>query len=327
MNRCPYGREYRPQGGRRCARRVRRPARAAARCRASRSPCRNRRRRSADEHILSRGGGGRETPPEAQTPPEAHTGRGAQHRGREGGPGEPESEEPYFSLMQKLRSRPIEDRVRMPAGQAKGVSSSVPRRNRRRSGHSSSTCPSGTWLMPWLMPRTACFGWSEPPMPPIVHSDVFKLISRADADRGDIDPDFPVHRKSRGLSQGQRPWTMRGILWTLMHTARLHRLAIADGFSSSRGWLAAIEQAAEQFYLPPKSPGVGVPVHRPQELELGRSRETAGRRQAGPARVRRASCPSLLVRPRCERIRGQRQEQGAGSREGAHPGGPSDHRR
>ena len=92
------------------------------------------------------------------------------------------------------------------------------------------------------------------PMPPIVHSDEFKLSSRTRADRGDIDPDFPVNRKSRGLSQGQRPRTLRGILWTLMHTARLHRLAVADGFSSSRGWLAAIEKAAEQFYLPPRVP-------------------------------------------------------------------------
>ena len=99
------------------------------------------------------------------------------------------------------------------------------------------------------------------PMPPIVHSDVFKLLSRADARHGDIDPDSPVHRKSRGLSQGQRPRTMRDVLWTLMHTARLHRLAVADGFSSSEEWfaatgewLAAIGKAAEQFFLPPKIP-------------------------------------------------------------------------
>ena len=101
-----------------------------------------------------------------------------------------------------------------------------------------------------------------PPRPrPIVHSDVLNLISRADAGRGDVDPDSPVNRKSRGLSQGQQPRTMRGVLWTLMHTARLHRLAVADGFSSSendlaatREWLVAIGKAAEQFYLPPKIP-------------------------------------------------------------------------
>ena len=66
------------------------------------------------------------------------------------------------------------------------------------------------------------FRVERPPMPPIVHSDVFKLLSRADARHSDIDPDSPDHRKSRGLSQGQRPRTMRDVLLTLMHTARLH---------------------------------------------------------------------------------------------------------
>ena len=102
---------------------------------------------------------------------------------------------------------------------------------------------------------------NAPPRPSIVHSDVFNLISRADARHGDIDPDSPVNRKRRGLPQGQQPRTMRGVLWTLMSTARLHRLAVADGFSSSendlaatREWLLAIEKAAEQFYLPPRIP-------------------------------------------------------------------------
>ena len=99
------------------------------------------------------------------------------------------------------------------------------------------------------------------------------------------------------------------------------RVSLVDGMArGNRGSRGAILSPAE-------SPGVGVPVHRPQELELGRSRETAGRRQAGLARVRRSLCHSLLARPRRERIRGQRQEHGVGSREGAHPGGPSDHRR
>ena len=123
------------------------------------------------------------------------------------------------------------------------------------------------------------FRVERPPMPPIVHSDVFKLSSRAHADRSDIDPDFPVNRKSRGLSQGQRPWTMRGILWTLMHTARLHRLAVADGFSSSRGWLAAIEQAAEQFFLPPEVPASEFLFTDPKSWnsgEVGRRLDDAG---------------------------------------------------
>ena len=118
-----------------------------------------------------------------------------------------------------------------------------------------------------------------PPMPPIVRSDVFKLISRADADRVDIDPDSPVNRKSRGLSQGQRPRTMRDVLWTLMHTARLHMLAVADGFSSSRGWLAAIEKAAEQFYLPPNVPASEFLFTDPKSWssgEVGRRLDDAG---------------------------------------------------
>ena len=119
----------------------------------------------------------------------------------------------------------------------------------------------------------------RPPMPPIVDSDVFKLITHANADRGDIDPDFPVKRKSRGLSQGQRPRTMRGILWTLMHTARLHRLAVADGLSSSRRWLAAIGKAAEQFHLPPKVPASEFLFTDPKSWnsgEVGRRLDDAG---------------------------------------------------
>ena len=118
-----------------------------------------------------------------------------------------------------------------------------------------------------------------PPMSPIVHSDVLNLITRADADRGDIDPDSPVNRKSRGLWQGQRPRTMRDVLWTLMHTARLHRLAVADGFSSSRGWLAAIGKAAKQFYLPPKIPASEFLFTDPESWnsgEVGRRLDAAG---------------------------------------------------
>ena len=156
--------------------------------------------------------------------------------------------EPYFSLMQKLRR----DRLRIECGCRPDKPGSLLLGTRRnRDGR---TFVVNLPKQDVAHAEDCVFRVERPPMPPIVHSDVFKLISRADADRGDIDPDFPVHRKSRGLSQGQRPRTMRGILWTLMHTARLHRLAVADGFSSSRGWLAAIEKAAEQFYLPPEVP-------------------------------------------------------------------------
>ena len=154
--------------------------------------------------------------------------------------------EPYFSLVQML----VRDGLRIECG----CRPDLPRgpllgTRRKRDGR--------TFVVNLPKQNVAhaedcVFRVERPPMPPIVHSDVFKLISHADADRDDIDPDFPVNRKSRGLWQGQRPRTMRGILWTLMHTARLHRLAVADGFSSSRRWLAAIGKAAEQFYLPPR---------------------------------------------------------------------------
>ena len=157
-------------------------------------------------------------------------------------------EEPHSSLTQKMRR----DRLRIECGCRPDLQRGPLLGTRRnRDGR--------TFIVNLPNQDVAhakdCAFWVERPvMPPIVHSDEFKLSSRARADHGDIDPDFPVNRKSRGLWQGQRPRTLRGILWTLMHTARLHRLAVADGLSSSRGWLAAIGKAAEQFYLPPRVP-------------------------------------------------------------------------
>ena len=157
-------------------------------------------------------------------------------------------EEPHFSLTQKMRRDGLRIecgcRPDLPRGPRLGT-------RRKRDGR---TFVVNLPKQDVAHAENCVFRVERPPLPPIVHSDVFKLISCADADRGDIDPDSPVNRKSRGLSQGQRPRTMRDVLWTLMHTARLHRLAVADGFSSSRGWLAAIGKAAEQFYLPPKVP-------------------------------------------------------------------------
>ena len=157
-------------------------------------------------------------------------------------------EEPYFSLTQKMRR----DGLMIECGCRPDLQSG-PLLGPRRKGPKR-IFPVNLRGQDVAHAEVCVFRVERPPMPTIVHSDVFKLLSRADADRGDTDADSPVHRKSRGLSQGQRPRTMRGILWTLMHTARLHRLAVADGFSSSRGWLAAIGKAAEQFYLPPKVP-------------------------------------------------------------------------
>ena len=175
--------------------------------------------------------------------------------------------------------------------------------------------------------KVCVFRVERPAMPPIVHSDVFKLSSRAHADHGDIDPDFPVHRKSRGLWQGQPPRTMRGILWTLMHTARLHRLAVADGFSSSRGWLAAIGKAAEQFYLPPKVPASEFLFTDPKSWNSGE----VGRRldDAGQDWIEFEESFALLCWPALDvseyEVNDTNRE--LGPREGAHPGGPSDNRR
>ena len=127
-----------------------------------------------------------------------------------------------------------------------------------------------------------------PPKPrPIIHSDVLTPFSRADADPGGTDADPRAHRKSQGLSQLQAPRTMRGILWTLMQTARLNTLAIADGFSSPGEWLAAVEKwltavekAAEQFYLPPKVPAPEFLFTNPKSWnsgEVGRRLDAAGR--------------------------------------------------
>ena len=155
-------------------------------------------------------------------------------------------EEPHSSLMKEM----VRDGLRIECGCRLDLQSG-PLLGPRRKG------PKRIFLVNLRGQDVAhaevcAFQVERPPMPPIVHSDEFKLSSRAHADRGDIDPDFSVHRKSRGLWQGQPPRTLRGILWTLMHTARLHRLAVADGYSSPRGWLAAIGKAAEQFYLPKK---------------------------------------------------------------------------
>ena len=155
-------------------------------------------------------------------------------------------EEPYFSLTQEM-SR---DGLRIECGCRPDLPWGPLLGTRRKKGRR-------TFIV--NLPRQdvahaeGCVFRVDPLPPPlIVYSDVFKLISRAEVHRGD--PDSPVHRKSRGLSQGHRLRTMRDVLWTLMQTARLNKLAVADRFSSSTEWLAAIGEAAKQFYLPPKVP-------------------------------------------------------------------------
>ena len=181
--------------------------------------------------------------------------------------------EPYFSLTQKMRR----DGLRIECGCRPDLPRGPLLGTRRKQEGRTFVVNLPRQDVAHAVDCVLCV--ERPPMPPIVHSDVFKLIPHANADRGDIDPDFPANRKSRGLWQGQRPRTMRGILWTLMHTARLHRLAVADGFSSSRGWLAAIGKAAEQFYLPPDVPASEFLFTDPRSWnsgEVGRRLDAAG---------------------------------------------------
>ena len=113
-------------------------------------------------------------------------------------------EEPHFSLTQKMRRDGLRIecgcRPDLPRGPRLGT-------RRKRDGR---TFVVNLPKQDVAHAENCVFRVERPPLPPIVHSDVFKLISCADADRGDIDPDSPVNRKSRGLSQGQRPRTMRG---------------------------------------------------------------------------------------------------------------------
>ena len=60
-----------------------------------------------------------------------------------------------------------------------------------------------------------------------------------------------------GLSHGRPPRTVSAMLHTLMDAARLNMLAVADGFSSERQWLAEIVRAAGAFRL---APGVPMPA-------------------------------------------------------------------
>ena len=75
-----------------------------------------------------------------------------------------------------------------------------------------------------------------------------------------------------GLAHGQRPRTVSGMLGTLMDAARLNMLAVADGFSSQRQWLAEIERAAGAFRL---APGVPMPAFLFTDPEDWRSGEVA----------------------------------------------------
>ena len=229
-------------------------------------------------------------------------------------------DEPYLSLMQKVRRDGLRIecgcRPDKPRGPLLGTRQRRPKRifvvNLRNED---------------LAHAKDCEYRLTPTGPrPAVDSDVLDPLYLADTDPDDNDAEPPANRKSRGLPQDRPIRTMRGIVQKMMEAAQLNMLAIADGFSLSREFLAAIEIVAERLYLPPRIPASEFLFTDPKSWNSGEVGETTGRRQAGLARVQETRRPSLLVHPRCERIRSLRQEQGRESREGAHPGGPSDHR-
>ncbi len=80
-----------------------------------------------------------------------------------------------------------------------------------------------------------------------------------------------------GLSHGRPPRTVSAMLHTLTDAARLNMLAVADGFSSERQWLAEIERAAGAFRL---APGVPMPAFLFTDPADWRSGEVARKLEA-----------------------------------------------
>ena len=80
-----------------------------------------------------------------------------------------------------------------------------------------------------------------------------------------------------GLSHGRPPRTVSAMLVTLMDAARLNMLAVADGFSSERQWLAEIVRAAGAFRL---APGVPMPAFLFTDPADWRSGEVARKLEA-----------------------------------------------
>ena len=90
-----------------------------------------------------------------------------------------------------------------------------------------------------------------------------------------------------GLAHGQRPRTVSGLLGTLMDAARLNILAVADGFSSERQWLAEIARAAGAFRLAPGVPMPALLFTDPADWRSGEvARKLAAAEIGWPARHR-----------------------------------------
>ena len=186
--------ESTPRGGGRRARRVRGLARAAARCRASRSPCRNRRCRSADEALSI-----------SWTRRAEKRVRGDRTSGRgthcivavKEEPGEPGGR----ATLLVDAGRCVRDGLRIECG----CRPDLPRGPRL--GTSPEAGRSRTFVV--NLPKqdvahaeNCVFRVERPPLPPIVHSDVFKLISRADADRSRHRSGLPRQQEEPGSVAG-----------------------------------------------------------------------------------------------------------------------------
>lgn len=80
-----------------------------------------------------------------------------------------------------------------------------------------------------------------------------------------------------GLSHGRPPRTVSAMLHTLTDAARLNMLAVSDGFSSERQWLAEIARTAGAFRL---APGVPMPAFLFTDPADWRSGEVARKLEA-----------------------------------------------
>jgi len=90
-----------------------------------------------------------------------------------------------------------------------------------------------------------------------VFDDMFDPFTDGGKLAGEPAPAATDRRGFEGLAPGRQPRTLSGMLGALMDAARLNALAVADGFSSERQWLAEIESAVEAFRL---APGVPMPA-------------------------------------------------------------------
>ena len=119
------------------------------------------------------------------------------------------------------------------------------------------------------------------------------------------------------------------------HAARRAE-AVADGATQHAGcrrpacgaadWLARIAGAARTLYVPPRNPGVEVPVHRPGKLALGRGRAVPRRRRVELAPGREALRLPLLAGGPGRGKPSVLDEAGRGPHRGKRPGGLSQHR-